>query len=234
MKYMETIRTYLTTRVFTEYCSNAMVGAGARPYTSLSRALRVLMLSCWQVGLLTERAAPHTPLTCNSTQPSIVLHANCGVSCVQGKLVCVCVCVCVRVVCVCACGVCVCVCVWCVCVSVVCVCVCACVCMHVYVRREDTVWYIDDLAHTLPLVLGIKPDQSQSQFISRHQSHFCYSEYTVHRSMNLAHLPLHPCMHRQHPDIPLTHHMPHMYIRTYTPPSCRGREKYAILFLLSP
>ena len=130
--------------------------------------------------------------------------------------------VCMRVVCV----LCVCVCVVCVCVRVVCVCVvcvcacvracvCVCVCMYVYVRREDTVWYIDDLAHTLPLVLGIKPDQSQPQFISRHQSHFCYDEYTVHRSMNLAHLPLHPCMHRQHHDIPLTHHTPHMYIRTY-------------------
>ena len=155
--------------------------------------------------------------------------------------VCMCVwCVCVRVsvcvfVCVCVCGVCV----WCVCVCVCAcgvwgVCVCVCVCMHVYVRREDTVWYIDDLAHALPLVLGIKPDQSQPQFISRHQSHFCYGEYAVHRRMNLAHPPLHPCMHRQHPDIPLTHHTPHMYIRTYTPPSCRGREKYAILFLLSP
>ena len=226
-----------------------MVGVRARPYTSLSRALRVLMLSCWQVGLLTERATPDTPLTCNSTQPSIVLHANCGVSCVQGKLVCVCVCVCacgvcvcvcvcvcVRVVCVCVC-VCVrvvCVCVWCVCVCVCVWCVCVCVCMHVYVRREDTVWYIDDLAHTLPLVLGIKPDQSQPQFISRHQSHFCYGEYAVHRSMNLAHPPIHPRMHRQHPDIPQTHHTPHIYIRTYTPPSCRGREKYAILFLLSP
>ena len=143
---------------------------------------------------------------------------------------CVRVCVCVCVVCVCA-RVCVCVCVRGVCV---CVCVCACVCMHVYVRREDTVWYIDDLAHALPLVLGIKPDQPQPQFISRHQSHFCYGEYTVHRRMNLAHPPLHPCMHRQHPDIPQTHHTPHMYIRTYIPPSCRGREKYAILFLLSP